>query len=88
MTNDCVSVTKILVKGVELMTDTKNTHIKSNAKMNNCHKKNSYIFVHNNDCKTPYIDLLSINFNLLSVLWYYAYHQISNFEIFTALTTV
>ena len=88
MTNDCVSVTKILVKGVELMTDTKNTHIKSNAKMNNCHKKNSYIFVHNNDCKTPYIDLLSINFNLLSVLWYYAYHQISNFEIFTALTTI
>ena len=88
MTHDCVSVTQILVKGVELMTDMKNTHIKSNAKMNNCHKKNSYIFVHNNDCKTPYIDLLSINFNLLSVLWYYAYHQISNFEIFTALTTV
>ena len=92
MTNDCVSVTKILVKGVELMTDTKNTHIKSNAKMNNCHKKNSYIFVHNSDCKTSYIDiyidLLSINFNLLSVLWYYAYHRISNFEIFTALTTI
>ena len=88
MTHDCVSVTQILVKGVELMTDMKNTHIKSNAKMNNCHKKNSYIFVLNNDCKTPYIDLLSINFNLLSVLWYYAYHQISNFEIFTALTTV
>ena len=92
MTNDCVSVTKILVKGVELMTDMKNTHIKSNAKMNNCHKKNSYIFVHNNDCKTPYIDiytdLLSINFNLLSVLWYYAYHQICNFEMYTSLTTI
>ena len=92
MTHDCVSVTQILVKGVELMTDMKNTHIKSNAKMNNCHKKNSYIFVHNIDCKTSYIDiyidLLSINFNLLSVLWYYAYHRISNFEIFTALTTI
>ena len=37
-----------------------------------CLKKNSYIFLHNNDCKTPYVDiymdLLSINFNLLSVL--------------------
>ena len=32
-------------------------------------QKNSYIFLHKNDCKTPYtdiyIDLLSINFNLL-----------------------
>ena len=37
-----------------------------------CLKTNSYIFLHNNDFKTPYIDshidLLSINFNLLSVL--------------------
>ena len=41
-------------------------------KITKCHKKNSYIFLHNNDCKTPYIDiyidLLSINFNLLSIL--------------------
>ena len=31
MTNDCVSITKTLVKGVKLMTDRhkKNTHIKS-----------------------------------------------------------
>ena len=31
MTNDCVSVTKIVVKGVKLVTDRykKNTHIKS-----------------------------------------------------------
>ena len=36
--------------------------------MNECHNK-KYIFLHNDDCKTPYIDiyvdLLSINFNLL-----------------------
>ena len=42
--------------------------------MNRCHKKKTYIFLHNNDCETPYIDiyidLLSINFNLLSVLYH------------------
>ena len=42
------------------------------TKMNKCHKKDSYIFVHNNDFKPPYIDiyidLLLINFNLLPVL--------------------
>ena len=31
--------------------------------------------------------MLSINFNLLSVLLHYAYHQISDFEIYTAITT-
>ena len=40
-------------------------------KISKCHKNNSFIFLHSNDCKTPYIDiysdLLSINFNLLSV---------------------
>ena len=40
--------------------------------------KNSYIFLHKNDYKTPhidiYIDLLSINFNFLSSLLHYAYH--------------
>ena len=40
-------------------------------KISKCHKNNSCIFLHNNDCKIPYIDiyidLLSINFNLLSV---------------------
>ena len=44
MTNDCVSITKILVKGIKLMTDRrkKNTHIKSkgHANKNKCHKKN------------------------------------------------
>ena len=35
-----------------------------------------------------YIDLLSINFNLLSELLHYAYHQISNFEIYTAIATI
>ena len=51
----------------------KNTHIKSKGQCKDkCLKKNSYISLYNNDCKTPcidiYIDLLSINFNLLSVL--------------------
>ena len=61
--------------GVKLMTERykKNTHTKSKGQCKDkCLKKNSYIFLHNNDCKTPYIDiyidLLSINFNLLSVL--------------------
>ena len=55
-------------------------------------QKKSYIFLHINDCGTPYldiyIDLLSINFNLLSVLLHYAYYQISDSEIYTALTTI
>ena len=59
--------------------------------INKC-QKNLYIFLHNNDCETPYIDiyidLLSINFNLLSVLLRYAYHQISDFETCTAITTI
>ena len=45
--------------------------VKVTAKLSKCHKKNSYIFLQSNDCKTPYIDiyidLLLINFNLLSV---------------------
>ena len=44
--------------------------------------KKSYIFLQNNGYKTPYIDiyidLQSINFNLLPVLLHYAYHQISH----------
>ena len=35
-----------------------------------------------------YIDLLSINFNLLSVLWHHAYHQIGEFDIYNTLTTM
>ena len=61
--------------GVKLMAERyeKNTHIKSKGQCKDkCHKKNSYTFLHNHDCKTPYIDiymdLLSINFNLLSIL--------------------
>ena len=76
MTNDCVSVTKTLMMEVKLMTDRYNktltSKVKASAKINKCRKKNSYIFLHNNDYKTPdvniYINLLSINVNLLSVL--------------------
>ena len=76
MTNDCVSVTKTLMMEVKLMTDRYNKtltqKVKASAKINKCRKKNSYIFLHNNDYKTPdvniYINLLSINVNLLSVL--------------------
>ena len=43
----------------------------------------------NNDSKTLiYIDWLSINLNLLHVHLHYAYHQISDYEIYTALTTI
>ena len=35
-----------------------------------------------------YIDLLSINFNLLSILLHYAYHQISDFETYTVIVTI
>ena len=63
--------------GVKLMTDRYKKiitqKVKVSTKINKCHKKNSYFFLHRNDCKTPYIDiyieLLSINFNLLSVLY-------------------
>ena len=76
MTNDCVSITKTLMMGVKLMRE----------------RPVSYIFLHNNDYKTPYIDiyidLLSINFNLLSVLQHYAYYQISDFEIYAPVTTI
>ena len=94
-----LSITKTLVvKGVKLMTERYKKilteKVKVSAKINNCHTKKSYIFLHNNDCETRYIDtllyidLLSINFNLLSVLYHYAYHQIRDFEINTSLTTI
>ena len=35
-----------------------------------------------------YIDLLSINLNLLSALQHYAYHQIIDFEIYAPLTII
>ena len=37
-----------------------NSHIKQKSKgqcKDKCLKKNSYIFLHNNDCKTPYINI-------------------------------
>ena len=76
MTNDCVSITETLVMAVKLMTDRYKKiiteKVKVSAKKNKCHKKNSYIFLHDNDCKTRYIDiyidLLSINFNLMFIL--------------------
>ena len=44
--------------------------------------KNSYIFLHINDCETPYIDiyidLLSISLTLLSVLLHCSYNQVSD----------
>ena len=51
-----VSVTKTLMMGVKLMTRVqKNTHLKSKGQCKDkCLKKNSYIFLHNNDRKTPY----------------------------------
>ena len=60
MINDCVSITKTLMMGVKLMTERyeKNTHIKSRGQCKDkCHKKNSYTFLHNHDCKTHYIDI-------------------------------
>ena len=68
-----VSIAKTLVKGVTLMSDRYKkilTFIKFKGqwKKNKCQKKNSYIFLHNNDYKIPYIDiyinLLSINFTV------------------------
>ena len=93
MTNDCVSTTKTLMMGVKLMRGRYEKiltyKVKVSAKISKCHKQNSYIFLHNNDCKVPYtdiyIDLMQINLNLLSALWHYAYHQISDFEIYTSL---
>ena len=95
MTNDCVSITKTLMMGVKVMTERYKkilaSKVKVSAKISNCYKKNSYIFLRNNDCKSLYIDiyidLLAINFNLLSVPQHYVYHQISDFEINTSLTT-
>ena len=60
--------------GVKLMREKKklSQKVKVSAKISKCQKNNSYIFLHSNDCKTPYIDiyidLLTINFNLLSVV--------------------
>ena len=96
MTNDCASITKTLLMGVKSMTERDKkiltSKVKISAKISKYHKKNLYIFLHSNDCKTPYIDiyidLLSINFNLLFVLQHYAYHQISDFGIYIPLTTI
>ena len=52
MTNDCVSITKTLMMGLKLMTE-KYTHKSKGQCKDKCHKKNSYIFLHNNDYKTP-----------------------------------
>ena len=75
MTNDCVAITKTLMVGVKLMTKRYKKILTQKVKISakiSVSKKNSYIFLHNNDCKTPdidiYIGFLSINFNLLPVL--------------------
>ena len=47
--------------GVKLMTDRHKKiltrKVKVSAKISKCHKKNSHIFLHSNDCKTPYLDI-------------------------------
>ena len=47
--------------GVKLMTDRYKKiltrKVKVSAKISKCHKKNSHIFLHSNDCKTPYLDI-------------------------------
>ena len=72
-----VSIAKTLMMWVKLMAERYKKKIlsqkaKVSAKISKCHKKNSYIFLYNSDCKTPYIDiytdLLLINLSLLSVL--------------------
>ena len=76
MTIDCVSITKSLLNWVKWMTDSYNKtltqKVNVSGKISLCHKKNSDIFLYKNDCEKPYIDiyidLLSINFNLLSIL--------------------
>ena len=74
MTNDCLCYQNpdngSKINGIEVQ---KNAHRKSKGQCKDkCLKKNSDIFLHKNDCKTRYIDicidLLLINFNLLSVL--------------------
>ena len=65
--------------------------LKVSAKINKCHKNIRY-FPARQWLRKPYIeiyiDLLSINFNLLFALLHYAYRQISDYEIYTALTTI
>ena len=61
LTNDCASITKTLMMGVKLMTDRYKKiltrKVKVSAKISKCHKKNLHIFLHSNDCKTPYLDI-------------------------------
>ena len=77
MTNDCVSVTKTLLMGVKSMKESykKITHIKSKGQCKDktgVSKRINIFFLHKNDWKTPYrdiyVDLLSLNFDLLHVL--------------------
>ena len=95
MTNNCVSVTKTLMMGVKLMTELqKNTHKKSKVQFrdNISVSKRIHIF----SCTTMIAKHFTQTFILtccrltliLSVLQHYAYHQISNFEIYTSLTTM
>ena len=54
-------------------------------------QKNSFILLHSNDFKPPYIDIyfheLPINFKLLSVHLHCAYNHLSDYNVYTALTT-
>ena len=47
--------------GVKLMKDkykkTLTKKVKASAKIKKCHQNNSCVFLHNNDCITPYTDI-------------------------------
>ena len=77
MTSDCASVTITLLMGVKSMKEIykKITHTKSKGQCKDkieVSKRINIFFLHNNNWETPYIDiyvnLLSINFDLLHVL--------------------
>ena len=74
-------------KGIPFFRKAWNINEKVSAKINQRHKKKTK--KHYNDCGTSYIniciDFLSINYNFLSALLHFVYHQISDYEIYTAL---
>ena len=87
-----VCLTKTLVESEKLVTDRYKKvllyKINVSARINQRQKDiyiyiyiYIYIFLQKNDSNWLFIDLLSINFNLLSVLLHYAFHQISDYEM-------
>ena len=87
-----VCLTKTLVESEKLVTDRYKKvllyKINVSARINQRQKDiyiyiyiYIYIFLQKNDSNWLFIDLLSINFNLLSVLLHYACHQIRDYEM-------